>query len=100
MNDAEELVKRLREHALYGCWQNHDLAKQTIEGLAANLIERQAEEIAVLRKDAERYRWMRSQHGIVRPDAACVFNIGHDWANVADGNALDNAIDAAMKEKP
>ena len=49
-----------------------------------------------LRKDAERYRWLRGLDGSC-DSAACVnFNIGFDWIE-AHGVELDEAIDAAMQ---
>ena len=55
-------------------------------------------EIARLREDAERYRWLRKQEGTQRPDAQVMFNIGHDWVNCTAPDELDAAIDAARKE--
>ena len=52
-------------------------------------------EADALRKDAERYRWLRGLDGSC-DSAACVnFNIGFDWIE-AHGVELDEAIDAAM----
>ena len=64
MSDAKEAVKRLGE--------------------ISYLINRQSKEIAALRKDAERYRWMRNQEEYNLP---------------IDPNDMDAAIDAAMKKK-
>ena len=72
MSDAEELVKRLRD----GDFSNLNEA--------ADLIECQTEEIATLRKDAKRYRWLRSEKGV-----AAYYP--------AHGVELDAAIDDAMK---
>ena len=58
-----------------------------------------AARVADVEKDAARYWWLRGQCGIARPDAAVVFNIGHDWVNVADGASLDRDCDAAIKEQ-
>ena len=43
-----------------------------------------------LRKDAERYRWLRDKHGVWFPPA-------NDWFG---GEDVDAAIDAAMKGQP
>ena len=62
-----------------------------------NLFAEAAVEIERLRKDAERYRWLRGLDGSC-DSAACVnFNIGFDWIE-AHGVELDEAIDAAMRE--
>ncbi|CAB4171400.1 hypothetical protein UFOVP1095_23 [uncultured Caudovirales phage] len=61
-----------------------------------NLYINEQAECAALKVDAERYRYLQSQCGIVKPDAAVVFNIGFDWANVSDSDALDKATDAAI----
>jgi hypothetical protein len=61
-------------------------------------------------KDAERYRWLRSEHfptAFKPPVAQVIWKRGsvrhsHEWANLIDGNDLDAAIDAsilAAKEK-
>ena len=88
MSDAEELVtfvKWLREGAMT------DLMRKK----AVQLIERQAEENAALRKDAERYRWLRNPPpGAHEHLAVCT----QDEALFEE--SLDTAIDAAMKEKP
>ena len=64
------------------------------ERLAERRAARGVEE-AAMRKDAERYRWLRGLDGSC-DSAACVnFNIGFDWIE-AHGVALDEAIDAAM----
>ena len=58
-----------------------------------------AAELASLRADAERYRWLRRLEGEC-DSAACVnFNIGFDWIE-AHGVELDAAIDAACAQEP
>lgn len=58
------------------------------------------DEIARLRADAERYRWLRAQHwessslGVVRDPKESV-KLGYD---VPSGDRLDMAIDEAMKQ--
>ena len=54
-------------------------------------------EVEALRKDAERYRLLRSCSGYQAP--FCVTqNIGHDWI-ISRREELDEAIDAAMKDE-
>lgn len=72
----EHLVRRLR-----GSLNNHDLEKAAIE--AADKIER-------LRKDAERYRWLRKRVGVdCNGPYHCIENLKPE--------ATDAAIDAAMR---
>ena len=60
--------------------------------------------LAAVEKDAERYRWLwnQVQHDSFIPIAQCVWkrnnNPHSEWVNLAGGNELDAAIDAAMKE--
>jgi hypothetical protein len=64
---------------------------------AAAALQRQAEELAEVSKDAQRYRWMRDgSHGFAI--SAISMNIGHDWEMLQEDD-LDDAIDAAMKDK-
>jgi hypothetical protein len=52
-----------------------------------------------LRKDAERYRWLKDQQRMAYGDTAVInWNIGHDWQRINSEN-LDSAIDAAIKEQ-
>lgn len=53
----------------------------------------QSPEIQALRKDAERYRWLRSD------DSADIVDC-LDFSGVVDGQELDAAIDAAMEKQP
>lgn len=72
----------------------------TAQSAAAEL-RRLAAENDALRKDAERYRWLRD---------APIGDDDQEWISVAlfdiggvsgiDGKELDTAIDAAMKETP
>ncbi len=56
----------------------------------------------VLRRDAERYRWLRGEvQGPHTPLAQVVWKRNNiresgDWTNLSDGHALDEAIDAAL----
>ena len=64
-------------------------------------IERQAQEIAALRADAERYRWLRAEHEPADlPIAQVVWkrnsNPYAEWVNMIDGNDLDGHIDVAI----
>ena len=70
-------------------WKLFDLARAIEQAVL------QSPEIQALRKDAERYRWLRMQRTI--SDHACVtWNIGHDWVQM-DGAELDAAIDHARR---
>lgn len=59
--------------------------------LALNIAARADAEIAELRRDAERYRWLRDKGGLDIDAPWCVFQ-GKDWHG---RNELDAAIDAA-----
>lgn len=50
-------------------------------------------------RDAARYRWLRAMNGQCDDAAAVMINIGFDWVE-AHGDALDEAIDAAMQPQP
>ena len=96
----DDIIRMMREACdadKVDAWHNDfwTITQEELERFAALVADAER-----LREDAERYRWLRAQHGIIRPQAACVFNIGHDWANVADGPSLDRDIDAARKEQP
>ena len=58
------------------------------------------DELAALRKDAERYRWLRQDECIADWDAAGVLELyaGPDYSR-KNGESLDAAIDAAMAPK-
>ncbi|TMN18503.1 hypothetical protein [Pseudoxanthomonas sp. X-1] len=47
-----------------------------------------------LKRDAERYRWLRSLSSSCDAEACVNFNLGFDWQE-AHGPELDAAIDAA-----
>jgi hypothetical protein len=56
---------------------------------------------AELRKDAERYRWLKQEHFVINPVGQVVWKRNSerkssDWVNLVDGNDLDNHIDAAI----
>jgi hypothetical protein len=60
-------------------------------------------ELAAARKDAARYRWLRSELDRVDPMFSVVAKAHYDrrssdWCNFASSDVLDAAIDAAMKE--
>ena len=65
-------------------------------GRFAALIQQQMEaENAELRKDAERYRWLKEQQRMAYGDTAVIsWNIGHDWQRI-NSESLDEAIDRA-----
>jgi hypothetical protein len=56
-----------------------------------------ADEIDALRKDAERYRWLKNNSLGPRADLCVTVNIGHDWSIVTEIDELDEVIDAGMK---
>jgi hypothetical protein len=63
---------------------------------SAGLIAEAADEIAALRKDAERYRWLRDK--IENQDLTIA--VADSWSLRSwSGDNSDAAIDAAMKEK-
>jgi hypothetical protein len=70
-------------------------------GEAADRIESLESELAVALADAQRYRWLRSE--FKRHDAMATVMLRHSlsrndgWVNIA--GALDDAIDAAMREE-
>jgi hypothetical protein len=54
-----------------------------------------------LRKDAERYRWLRDEHDRIDPMGRCCWKVGNDrngseWCELVDGIDLDQMIDAAI----
>jgi len=55
--------------------------------------------------DAERYRWLRAEtDGVVAPLARVVWKRNNirdsgDWANLSDGQTLDEHIDAAIRAR-
>lgn len=84
------------ESALQTCKQN---TEEALVALDAALAE---PEQNVLRRDAERYRWLRGEvQGPHTPLAQVVWKRNNiresgDWTNLSDGQALDEAIDAAL----
>lgn len=87
-----------RRHNAYGAWPDcyKDYNVQCAwAGYVHGHASRDAE-VEALRKDAERYRLLRSCSGYQAP--FCVTqNIGHDWI-ISRREELDEAIDAAMRE--
>jgi hypothetical protein len=65
-----------------------------INALQANE-RRLIDELAALRKDAERYRWLRA-HG----DNHCTEKDGYGGQTLKMGDCLDVAVDAAMAPRP
>lgn len=60
-------------------------------------------ELAAAQADAARYRWLRHEHDVDLPLGRCSWKMNSSrrescWVNIIDGNDLDAAIDAAMKE--
>lgn len=51
-------------------------------------------EIAALKKDAERYRYLRNMSSV-----ECCIQCGYDGIELRTGKLLDAAIDAAMEVK-
>lgn len=79
---------------------------QQMENYAREAIKAvlQSPEIQALRKDAERYRWLRDEEDdggvcVVRIDYWCDEYIGQARCEVYGGEFLDKAIDAAMEKK-
>lgn len=77
----------------------HEMAEGNLSNYVRDHIHAAADEIEALRKDAERYRWLRIKCGLV-PSA---FGIGQVAMTLAgstdelDAKRLDAHIDAAMK---
>ena len=80
-----DIVGRLRKQATAVQTLTGNMSSQTIEWLAAD-------EIEILRKDAERYRWLRRGTSHRGDDPAIVDG---EYA-VLVGDACDRAIDARM----
>jgi hypothetical protein len=80
------------------CWESRGLytaAQMHAYATAAVLADREARDAAVA-EDAGRYRWLRANKYAVGPHA---IQFGQtDAYTVLHGDALDAAIDAAMKE--
>jgi hypothetical protein len=60
-------------------------------------------EALAAKKDAERYQWLRSEHGIDLPVAHVSWKLNQNrdstvWVNTSDANALDQDVDAAIAE--
>ena len=62
----------------------------------AEYVSNLEKELAALRKDAERYRWLRE---LPDPDTAAIYQASL-CAPIAQGEILDAAIDEARKEQP
>ncbi len=91
-HDHADLVARLRIPTNFG---SPHLEKQ-----AADAIEAQAAEIAVLRADAQRYRWLRdkAQGEIVFDDTASLAEGHHFLLRVPfDGRPIHNDAEAAER---
>ncbi len=98
-NDYRDIVRRLGEvHMIRACEHQHDddfVPLYDIETLARYQIE-----LERLRADANRYRWLRTQHWESSPMAVVAnpkdaIKLGH---HSPSDDLLDAAIDAAMKE--
>ena len=113
MTDHPDIVDCLydeRDHEAQGDFYLRHIAAMTYEGLhaksaiAAELAHRDIEitrlraEAEALRKDAERYRWLHSEHERVDPICHLVWKLNGDrssseWVNTA---RLDVSIDLAI----
>jgi hypothetical protein len=88
-------------HERFGNWLKgpHARVQTMLDAYAAGASER-----ADAEKDAARYQWLRGEHfptAFKPPVAQVIWKRGsvrhsHEWANLIDGNDLDNAIDAAI----
>jgi len=93
MND--DLVARLRE-----AWVSHRIGNHTAHE-AADRIEQQAREIAALKADAERYRWL-AEPTYNSLDKGFYISVNCDLVGLLHGDiipkdVLDAAIDEARK---
>jgi hypothetical protein len=85
------------------CMEANGLGADKVPRVFA-IIDDALQERADTGKDAERYQWLRNEHFPTadKPPVAQVTwkrgSVRHssEWANLIDGNDLDNAIDAAI----
>lgn len=90
---SKEEVQRIKKQ-----WQDDDGAASVTDLIQmAGQALLHSPEIQQLRKDAERYRWLRDSCGIVEYKKA-FGGIGSGM--LPSGDALDSSIDAAMEVKP
>ncbi len=80
----------------------HEMAEGNLSNYVRDHIHAAADEIEALRKDAERYRWLRDDgDGPANAIAAAVAEgdneHGGEYVSWLYGDELDAAIDAAMK---
>ena len=98
--DGSKYRAALRAAVEQLCAENETGTNALMEALLkeTNRAERAERECAELRKDAERYRWLRDNNEFNAPSVIVNVNIGHDWI-AAYGEELDAAIDAAREWK-
>jgi len=103
--DAEQL--RALEAKLLDCQSaiaSGDRAQETLRNLLQlgdEQLRARDEEIAGLRKDAERYRWLRNEANTARKSdpMVCLYPLDYKQMRLIDGDELDMAVDAAIEEK-
>ena len=93
-------VERLKNNLEASVASIDGITQQYELRLTADRSELTAQRDAAM-KDAERYRWLRSEHAINDPMAAVVWKRNYDrkeseWVNTSDVHSLDRAIDAAI----
>ncbi len=95
MTDIQDLVRRLRGQYSMGPFGTRDFSPYipAIQEEAAEALEALQKEVEELRKDAERYRWMRS-----RANVAAQIGTGEFWTIpfTLRGQTFDAAVDAAI----
>ena len=84
-DDAEKLLRLCAEDPM---WAAHAEVSKV-------LLARAADELAALRKDAERYRWLRSDATPPGEDCPAVYMMD-EFGGVLLGEVLDAAVDAAI----
>jgi hypothetical protein len=76
-----------------------ELKQRVIEALRTHLAA-PSEDIDALRRDAERYRWLRGEHSRIDPciKANAKYKLERQSSTWVEIHDLDAAIDAAIKE--
>jgi hypothetical protein len=96
---ARELAQRITNpQDWYRVTASGKLIYDCSPAAAAALLNRLADELEALRKDAERYRWLRTNHPIHDNSPFICRNFGASFSQWT-GEDADTVIDAAMKEQ-
>lgn len=100
---SDDLVKRLR-YGCIDCVTGERLDPGSRADVSVEDASEAADEIERLQADAARYRWLRDVSSNMYKKAPAVFIVTKDgfpvlWKGLIADDALDAAIDVAMKEK-